>query len=158
MYNDLWNHAVAAYGRPGVEEACLRLQTLGADVCLLLCASWLQARQVAVEPERVRVLEAACRSWQQEVVTPLRRLRQQWKAAAQGDAQLAQMREQVKGLELQAERVLLERLEACAADWPDAGAGSSNDWLTRLAPDQAKGHGALETLRAVAQAIQDEDA
>ena len=48
MCTDLWNHALALYARPGVEEACLGVQALGGDVCLLLCATWLQARGVAV--------------------------------------------------------------------------------------------------------------
>ena len=33
MHTDLWNHALALYARPGVEAACLDLQTLGGDVC-----------------------------------------------------------------------------------------------------------------------------
>ncbi len=97
MHTDLWNHALALYARPGVEAACLDLQALGGDVCLLLCATWLQARGVAVQDERVQALREVTEPWQREVVNPLRSLRQQWRAAAQSDAQLAALREQVKG-------------------------------------------------------------
>ena len=98
MQNELWNHALALYRQPGVEAACLALQGAGADVCLLLCGTWLQARRVAPDAMRAAALQAIAGPWQQQVIAPLRVLRQQWREAAQGDAQLASLREQVKGL------------------------------------------------------------
>jgi len=47
MPTDLWRFAETLYQRPGVEAACLQLQAQGADVCVLLCAAWLERRQVA---------------------------------------------------------------------------------------------------------------
>ncbi|BBH48618.1 TIGR02444 family protein [Pseudomonas sp. KU43P] len=155
MYTDLWKHALALYARPGVETACLHLQASGADVCLLLCATWLQARGVAPDPARVQALHALARPWQQEVVMPLRSLRQAWRTPAQQDPQLAALREHVKGLELQAERTLLERLQACAQQWPADAQASAEDWLAWLAPDQARGHDALEPLRVAAAGLQE---
>ncbi|WP_085626035.1 MULTISPECIES: TIGR02444 family protein [unclassified Pseudomonas] len=155
MHTDLWNHALALYARPGVEAACLALQAQGGDVCLLLCATWLQARGVAVRDERVQVLREVAGPWQREVVNPLRSLRQQWRAAAQSDAQLAVLREQVKGLELLAEKALLERLQERSRQWPAGVHECTDDWLARLAPDQARHHDALVCLRVAAAALQD---
>lgn len=155
MHSELWNHALALYGRPGVENACLTLQALGGDVCLLLCGTWLQARRVAPDARRVEALRQLAGPWQQEVVTPLRTLRQAWRAQAQGDPHLAALREQVKGLELEAERTLLARLQMCAAKWSASPDGHADDWLERLAPDQARDHDALHQLRAAARALQD---
>lgn len=157
MYTDLWNHALALYARPGVEAACLHVQALGGDVCLLLCATWLQARGVAPSPARVQALRTLAAPWQEDVVVPLRGLRQAWRTPAQHDPHLAALREQLKGLELQAERTLLERLQACALQWPAGAQASTDDWLTELAPDQAHGHDALEQLRAAAAGLQEAD-
>ena len=157
MYTDLWNHALALYARPGVETACLHVQALDGDVCLLLCATWLQARGVAPSPARAAALRALAEPWQREVVTPLRSLRQAWRTPAQHDPQLAALREHVKGLELQAERTLLERLQACAQQWPTDTHASTDDWLAWLAPDQARGHDALEQLRVAAAGLQEAD-
>ncbi|MGE8059822.1 TIGR02444 family protein [Pseudomonas sp. NPDC089547] len=155
MYTDLWNHALALYARPGVEAACLELQAQGGDVCLLLCATWLQARGVAVLDERAQALNEIAGPWQREVVLPLRSLRQQWRAAAQNDVQLGAIREQVKGLELQAEKTLLERLHERSRQWPADSGGGTDDWLARLAPEPARHHDALTQLRVAAATLQD---
>ena len=102
MPADLWNFALACYARPGVEQVFLRLQDGGADVCLLLCALWLERRQVPCEAQRLAQLRAIAEPWQRQVVQPLRELRQGWKAAALLDPQQARLREQVKALELEA--------------------------------------------------------
>ncbi|MFK0312142.1 TIGR02444 family protein [Pseudomonas sp. NPDC090233] len=155
MHTDLWNHALALYARPGIEEACLNVQALGGDVCLLLCATWLQCRGVAPNAERAQALRVLAEPWQRQVVTPLRSLRQQWRTQAQHDPQLAALREQVKGLELQAEKQLLQRFEACAQQWPTGSLEPVDDWLAWLAPDQARGHDALDQLRVAAAGLQE---
>ena len=155
MCTDLWNHALALYARPGIEAACLELQALGGDVCLLLCATWLQRRAIAFSEARAGQLQAIAGPWQQDVVTPLRALRQQWRTAALHDRQLAAVREQLKDLELQAERTLLHRLEQCAQGWSGENAECVHDWLDRLAPEQARGHDALGSLRVAATGLQE---
>ncbi|WP_069943155.1 TIGR02444 family protein [Pseudomonas putida] len=155
MHNDLWSYALALYARPGVEAACLELQAQGSDVCLLLCATWLQARGVVMLDERAQALQEVVEPWQREVVAPLRSLRQQWRAAASHDAQLAALREQVKGLELQAEKTLLERLQERSRQWPGGSHEPSDDWLARLAPAPARHHDALDQLRVAAAALQE---
>ncbi|WP_312935824.1 TIGR02444 family protein [Pseudomonas sp.] len=153
MPPDLWNYALALYGRRGVEAACLQLQNEGADVCLLLCACWLQAHQVAPTQDRATALRRVSEPWQHEVIAPLRELRQRWKAQAQHDPQWAGLRGRIKGLELEAEQVLLERLAHCASAWPAAQA-PAGDWLALLSPALADG-AALNTLRGAAGSLQE---
>jgi uncharacterized protein (TIGR02444 family) len=133
MPADLWSFALARYARPGVESACLTLQAEGADVCLLLCGAWLGARGVSCTAARVEQLMALANPWQSAVVSPLRQLRQTWKAEAASDTTLAELREQVKALELRAERELLRRLESISADWPQDAGETTQGWLRALA-------------------------
>ena len=149
MQTDLWNYCLNLYARPGVEPACLRLQDQGLDVCLLLCAAWLQQRGIACTEARMAQLKDCAEPWQREVVQPLRQLRTQWREAAAHDESLAVMRSQIKALELEAERTLLRRLEEVSQQWSPAPSQNICDWLERMAagidhPDC----GALQTLRA----------
>ncbi len=146
MSSDLWSFATTFYARPGVEATCLRLQQQGADVCLLLCAVWLHQQNIACTPERVKALHTVANPWQQQVVTPIRQLRQSWREAAAHDGALKALREQVKALELHAERELLKRLEETTTNWPIGRA--EGDWLTAIAAQHD--HDALETLRVAA--------
>lgn len=146
---DLWNFALGLYQRPGIEQACLRLQAEGADVCLLLCAAWLERRAVACNAERCAQLQSLARPWQETVVTPLRGLRLAWREAAVGDARLGALREQLKKLELEAERELLARLEAVGRDWP-AAVNDGSAWLETLAGPASGCRDALDILRAAA--------
>lgn len=150
MPQSLWNFAVALYERPGMADLCLGLQDEhDADVCLLLAALWLESRGVAPAPERLASLEALAQPWRQAVIAPLRQLRRAWKAPAADDAGLAELRGRLGALELQAEHLLLERIEALATGWAPEGAGSplACGWLESLAPDC---RGALQTLRVAA--------
>ncbi|TMU82342.1 TIGR02444 family protein [Pseudomonas fluorescens] len=150
MSSDLWSFSLATYARPGVEDACLQLQTAGANVCLLLCGLWLEQRAVACDELRVRQLQALTEPWDIDVVQPLRTLRMQWKARAVDDAVLKGMREQIKSLELEAERALLSRLEGVAQEWLRNDAGSIT-WLEELAGTAAgPNRDALQVLRVAA--------
>lgn len=136
------------YARPGVEDACLRLQGAGANVCLLLCAAWLGVRGVACDGQRVQALQQIALPWSRDVVEPLRQLRTSWKPCAAVDPQLATLRAQVKALELAAERQLLGRLEDSAQDWPAAQANDLAAWLEGVATDAANlDRDALRQLR-----------
>ena len=148
MCADLWSFALSTYARPGVEDACLRLQAQGADVCLVLCGLWLEQRGVAAQPSRFQALRQMAGPWQAEVVEPLRYVRTQWRPLAQHDAELGALRERVKALELEAERLLLLRLEGVAQDWPMAEV-KDQAWLEGLAAEAANlDHDALHQLRA----------
>lgn len=148
MPTDLWSFAQCLYARPGMEQACLHLQAGGADVCLLLTALWLEQRRASCTQERSAALQTLAGPWQQEVVRPLRQLRQGWCSAAQQDQALTQLREQVKALELQAEKVLLLRLEQVCQEWPEE---TRCDWLSSLANLAVEDcRDALESLRIAA--------
>ncbi|QHF47629.1 TIGR02444 family protein [Pseudomonas sp. S35] len=152
MCADLWSFALSTYARPGVEEACLRAQAQGADVCLLLCGAWLEQRGVALTAERVQALKHIAKPWQVQVIEPLRQLRMQWRARAQQDGQLAAFRERVKALELDAERELIMRLEVLALAWPSNQSANQQRWLEGLATEDAANldHDVLQQLRVVA--------
>ena len=149
MPPDLWRFAEAVYQRPGVEAACLQLQAQGLDVCLLLCALWLDARNVPWDEARDRALHNVAQPWQTQVVMPLRQLRQNWRAAAQDDSALKPLREQDKRLELKAERELLQRLATLSREWPSIDDAPRQRWLAQLAADPD----ALQTLRVAAAQV-----
>lgn len=150
MSSDLWSFSLATYARPGVEDACLQLQTAGVNVCLLLCGLWLEQRGASCDEQRAGQLQALTGPWDIEVVQPLRTLRMQWKARALDDGVLKGMREQVKALELEAERTLLSRLEGITQVWGRSGAGSIG-WLEALAGSAANlNRDALQVLRVAA--------
>jgi len=152
MHPDLWRFAEELYRRPGVETACLHLQAQGNDICLLLCGAWLGCRGVACSAERAEHLRAIAQPWQREVVGTLRQVRQQWRAAAHHDSALAMLREQIKQLELAAERELLHRLGSCCQDWPGDTAEDMQAWLHTLAPvTTAADRDALHLLHAAAR-------
>ncbi|MHB2245005.1 TIGR02444 family protein [Pseudomonas monsensis] len=131
MSSDLWSFSLATYARPGVEDACLQLQSTGANVCLLLCGLWLEQRAIACNEQRVQQLQMLVGPWDIEVVQPLRALRMQWKTLAAEDPVLKGLREQMKALELEAERHLLWQLEQVTQNWPQA-LSASNEWLESL--------------------------
>lgn len=147
---DLPSFAFVFYARPGVEGACLHAQQEGADVCLLLCALWLERRGSACTAERVQCLRQLARARQLNVIEPLRNLRGQWRQAAGQDPQLAALRAQLKHLELTAEHQLLQQLEAACSEWPVAAQTVSVRWLERLAEPLPTEHKALAVLRLAA--------
>jgi hypothetical protein len=75
----------------------------------------------------------------------------QWKAAASEDAGLDDLREQVKALEMEAERHLLLRLERVAQSWPQYEVTDSTAWLEGVAAGAAHlNRDALHQLRVAA--------
>lgn len=110
----LWDWAVEVYARPGVSAACLALQTdHRQNVLLLLAAAWAAKEGRALPlPEAI----ALTRDWDGAVVSPLRAVRTEMKVprAAIPDDQREAVRERLKTVELQAERLLLTALETLA--------------------------------------------
>lgn len=149
MPTDLWQFSAAIYPHPGVESVCLQLQSEGIDVCLLLCVLWLETQHVAYSSARLQQLSAVAEPWQQQVVLPLRQLRLAWRAPAQQDQGLQLIREQLKQLELTAEREQLSRLATCAQPWLTLKEQGPADWLTALAPHATDA--TLGSLRDAAQ-------
>ena len=107
----LWDWALRAYGRPGVPETCLTLQdSFGQNTTLLLWAVWAETADPAL---LARAAEVA-RRWEGLALTPIRQVRRALKAPFEGVEPEARegLREDVKAVELRAERVLMETLEA----------------------------------------------
>lgn len=146
---DIWDWALAAYARPGVPEACLALQDAhGQNTPFLLWAVWAEADDAAL---LARAADAA-RAWDALTVTPLRAVRRALKGAHPpvADAAREALREDVKGAELHAERVLLQTLAALDGRYGGAPA------LTALeAASRAWGKPApREALAALAAALE----
>ena len=154
MSSDLWSFSLDTYARPGVEAACLTLQSSGINVCLLLCGLWLAGRGVVCNEQRLQRLHDVIDPWDAEVVQPLRCLRVQWKTGATADAELHDLREQIKTLEMEAERHLLLRLERLALPWPQGEASNLTAWLEGMAAGAAHlDHDALHQLRVAVSGI-----
>lgn len=123
----LWRWAVAAYEQPGVAESCLSLQDEdGQSVCLLLWAAW----RGPVDEETVEAAVDAARSWHRSAVDPLRAVRRTLKKPVpdMDDARRLALREEIKRVELSAEKGLLDELESLAGASDEAPA----DLLTAL--------------------------
>jgi len=143
----LWTWAERAYARPGVAEACLRLQDEhGQNVCLLLWAVWAEARDEALLGRAV----AAARAWEAAAVLPLRSLRRGLKAPVPpvADAPREALRQMVKAAELAAERVLLESLEALGGERKAGAPALEALQAAALAWDGTRPDAALAALAA----------
>ena len=106
MPDSLWDFSLEIYRRPGVQEACLKLQDdLGADVNMLLYCCW---RGEFADGE-MRALLADLTPWQNGVVRGLRSVRRTLKPMV---AELGRLSEAASGLcnkiaalELEAEKL-----------------------------------------------------
>lgn len=103
MTEPLWQFAVSRYQRAGVAERCLYWQAnAGADVNMLLTATWLAEKGQCWQQQQVRELIAHCADWREHCILPLRAVRQYLKGQP--------LYEQAKALELDAEIHQLHQL------------------------------------------------
>lgn len=110
-----WDWALVAYRAPGVSEACLDLQDgAGQNVPLLLWAGWTAATGRALDADTVEAACDAARAWENVAVLPLRTVRRTLKKPIPdlGDAGREALHDQIKAVELAAERHLMADLEA----------------------------------------------
>jgi len=115
---DGWAFALEFYARPGVADACLKLQNeAGVDVMMLLMVAFAAVKlRILMTSAEIRALDEACRPWREQIVWPLRAIRSGLKIgplpAPNSDTE--QFRSKVKAVELAAEqlqsRLLAERL------------------------------------------------
>ncbi len=136
-----WLFSGGVYGRPGVAEACLDLQDHhGLDVNLLLFCAWAGTRGRRLDNADLGLLRSASRPWQDEVVAPLRAARRWLKQQVAVPEDIGEaFREEVKGLELQAEMleqlVLYQELEVPdGSSDAEAVAANLRLYLTRFKP------------------------
>jgi len=111
----IWDWALRAYGRPGVPEACLRLQDgFGQNTDLLLWAVWAETADETLLAQAAEVT----RKWETTALIPLRDVRRALKApvAPVHEEARERLREDVKAAELHAERVLLETLAGLSGE------------------------------------------
>jgi uncharacterized protein (TIGR02444 family) len=109
-----WAFALDFYQRPGVADACLRLQDyVGVDVTLLLFALYMaDSHGTVLEQADLEDLDHTVGAWREDVVRPLRQLRRRLKngpdpapgAATEG------LRDRIKAAELHAEQIELAAL------------------------------------------------
>ena len=137
----LWDWTLEAYSRPGVPEACLTLQDdHGLNTSFLLWTVWAEGPDAAV----LAAAANAGKVWDARVLAPVREIRRTLKPpfAAIDDGAREALREDVKAVELRAERVLMETFEALTEQrrggTPALAAlqAASRAWGVR-APDEA---------------------
>ncbi|WP_282008334.1 TIGR02444 family protein [Brevundimonas aveniformis] len=140
----LWDWAVRAYARDGVQDICLSLQDDdGQSVCLLLWAAW----RGSVDPDDAEAAADVARSWHRTAIDPVRAVRRTLKKPVPDmeDTRRLALREEIKRVELSAERGLLDELEAVAGE-PDgrafdvtsALASASRAWSDRVPREALK--------------------
>jgi uncharacterized protein (TIGR02444 family) len=106
---DSWAFALDVYARPGIADACLKLQNeAGVDVMILLMVTFALTRhRILLTPAEIRKLDEACLPWREQIVRPLRAIRSGLKSGPRPapSSETEQFRSKVKSLELAAERL-----------------------------------------------------
>ena len=104
-----WDWALKQYAREPTQALLLTLQSQ-ADMVILeaLFAAWLSTEGHRLERHDVRAMRDTTEIWIDEVVVPLRAVREQWK----GDASKEDARRHLLQLEVEAERHLAELMWA----------------------------------------------
>lgn len=109
----IWEWALDAYARPGVPQAALALQDEhGQNTSFLLWAVHAEAK----DPDLLARAAEAAKAWDRTALVPLRAVRRALKPPLPpfSDHARESLREEVKGLELAAERLLMETLDQMA--------------------------------------------
>ncbi len=137
---ELWSFALSFYEREGVSQACLLLQErIDADVDIILFAVFvLVERGISLEGEELRAVDGFVEGWRAEIVRPLRHIRNRLKSGPRPAPSeiTGKLRERIKAIEIEAERVELDMLAtwlAEAGDRPTATAHDAAALLARLA-------------------------
>lgn len=121
-----WTWALEAYARPGAAQACLDLQDQhGQCVPYLLWAAWAVQEGRPLDRSTLEAGAEAAARWEAAAVGPLRAARRAMKQEVPGvaDATREALRGEVKALELRAEQLLIETLEAMSPEPGPAGPG-----------------------------------
>ena len=108
-----WRFSLALYSQPGVPPACLALQDKhGVDVNVMLYGLWLATQGRMLSSGDMERIDAAVGPWRSEVVVPLRGVRRVLKEPADAFAtpETAALRDRIKAVELEAERLQQEAL------------------------------------------------
>lgn len=118
----LWPDMCAAYRDPDLAKACFGAQEQWqADVPLLLVLSIADRAGLFLSKDALQTLTLASEAWQETTIRPLGKIRQSMKGRFTDPAELG-LREDIKRLELEAERLHVHRI---AALLPDLEKGST---------------------------------
>lgn len=112
-----WQFSLSFYGDEQVAEACLLLQDeAAADVNVLLFMLWRATQRRLLLPGEVAAIDQAVSDWRAKVVVPLRGVRRWLKnrAAPVAAREAEALRQQVKRIELEAERLQQAAMAALA--------------------------------------------
>jgi uncharacterized protein (TIGR02444 family) len=111
----LWSFAIRVYRRRGISEACLALQErFSIDVNVLLFAAWMGSeRRVELSRSDLIRVRDEVRAWHDEVVRPLRAVRQRMKLGPKPAPSSATeaLRTKLKAVEIESERIELATLQ-----------------------------------------------
>jgi uncharacterized protein (TIGR02444 family) len=102
--NDFWRFSLAVYGQVEVAKECLELQqTIGINVNILLFCAWMGVRTFTLDRNDIEAASKVVSKWHENVVGPLRGVRQQVKTLHRDDVESFLTR--VKDIELEAEQI-----------------------------------------------------
>ena len=113
-----WRFSLALYRQDGVPPACITLQDQsGVDVNVMLYGLWLAAQGRALSAADMAAIDSAVGTWRADVVVPLRSVRRVLKepAAVFNTPDTQALREKIKAVELESERLQQEALHALKA-------------------------------------------
>jgi uncharacterized protein (TIGR02444 family) len=119
-----WRFSLRLYAIPEMASVCLELQDrAGADVNILLYLLFLANEERLIGRDEVELIDAVLAPWRNEIVQKLRMVRRKLKSSVGGfmPAMTAGLRDAVKRIELQSERLAQEALERLA---PPASLGT----------------------------------
>ena len=120
--SDFWRFSLSLYRMEGVPPACIALQDgHGLDVNLMLFALWLASQGRSIAAAEMTEADEAVGAWRSEAVVALRGVRRFLREppAALDSRAAAALRERIKAVELESERLQQEALFALrpAAEW-----------------------------------------
>jgi uncharacterized protein (TIGR02444 family) len=116
-----WRFSLKYYGQSGVTDACIALQDgCGVDVNLLLFLFWLASERQMLSADEVKKLDATIKSWRELTIIPIRDTRRKLKGAKTfvDPAKQEALRDKVKAVELEAEKLQQEALYAFTQTGP----------------------------------------
>lgn len=131
----LWDFALRLYAAPGVGDACLTLQDeSGVDVPMLLFSAWLAKQSVPLTEAELARIDGLVADWRNEVVRPLRTIRRRLKSGPHPAPanETETLRNGVKGVELNSEKIELAVLQAEGGGLIAAGSGDALGNLARV--------------------------
>ncbi len=152
-----WDFTLKLYGKPGVSPALIGLQDrLGADVNLLLFCCWAATHEVELADGDLAAADRAVGGWREQVVEPLRGIRNRIKAGIPGgvptDGAMA-FRKRVLELEIAGEEIAQHAIAGTLPGGKAEGAPSATArrnlarYLARLAkPAGVEDRQAVDTV------------